>query len=460
MRGARPERALDAVVRSAVRWERGVRVLLACSGGPDSVALAALLDRLARADGFELILAHVNHGTRPSADQDECVVLSVAARLGRPVRIARLPAGPADEASLRGARYAALAGLAAELGAAAVVTAHTAEDQTETVLLALFRGTGLRGLAGMPVRRPLAGGLELVRPLLRVTHAELATELRRSGLPYALDPTNASARYRRNALRPPLAALRAEFPGLDRAVARCAAIVRDDLAGSDRARARHALRARLRARDALRDVTFARVEAALDARRRTGPMQQTLPPGIERVLISAEEIAAANRRIAAEIARDYAGRAIVLVGVLKGAVFATADLARALSEVPDGPSDIQLDFIAVSSYGNAHRSSGEVRLIQDTTHAIEGKHVIIVEDIVDNGHTLHYLRAMLGNRQPASLRAAVLLDKPYHRALDVTVDYAGLTCPDEFVVGYGLDYQERYRTLPYIAKLRPEVLPA
>jgi hypoxanthine phosphoribosyltransferase len=189
-------------------------------------------------------------------------------------------------------------------------------------------------------------------------------------------------------------------------------------------------------------------------------MQQTLPPGIERILIGADEIAAANARMAAEIARDYAGMAVVLVGVLKGAVFVTADLARALSEVPGGPSDVQLDFIAVSSYGNAHRSSGEVRLIQDTTHAIEGRHVVVVEDIVDNGHTLHYLRGMLGNRNPASLRAAVLLDKPYHRALDVPIDYVGLTCPDEFVVGYGLDYQERYRTLPYLAKLRPEVLPA
>jgi hypoxanthine phosphoribosyltransferase len=189
-------------------------------------------------------------------------------------------------------------------------------------------------------------------------------------------------------------------------------------------------------------------------------MQQTLPPGIERVLISAEEIADANRRMAEAIARDYAGRSLVLIGVLKGALFVTADLARALAEVPDGPTDVQLDFIAVSSYGNAHRSSGEVRLTQDTTHAIEGRHVLIVEDIVDNGHTLHYLRAMLGNRQPASLQVAVLLDKPYHRAVDVPIDYVGLTCPDEFVVGYGLDYQERYRTLPYLAKLRPEVLPA
>lgn len=190
------------------------------------------------------------------------------------------------------------------------------------------------------------------------------------------------------------------------------------------------------------------------------PTQQTLPPGIERVLIDADEIAAAVRRMAAEIARDYAGKKLVLVGVLKGACFVTADLGRALAETPGAPTEVELDFISVSSYGNAHRSSGEVRLVQDTSHAIEGKHVLIVEDIIDNGHTLHYLRSMLAARQPASLRTAVLLDKPYRRVIQVTLDYVGVTCPDEFVVGYGLDYQERFRTLPYIAKLRPELLPS
>ena len=229
MRGARPERALDAVVRAAVRFERGARVCVACSGGPDSVALASLLDRLARDDEYDVVLAHVNHGVRASSDQDECVVLSVGARLGRRVLIARANVTRDDEATLRDARYAALAQLAQEAGAQAVATAHTAEDQTETVLLALFRGTGLAGLAGMPPRRPLAAGIELVRPLLRVTHAQLATELRRSGLPYAIDPTNAQGRYRRNALRGPLDALRAEFPHLDRTVARCASNVRAEI---------------------------------------------------------------------------------------------------------------------------------------------------------------------------------------------------------------------------------------
>jgi tRNA(Ile)-lysidine synthase len=265
VRGARPERALDVVIRSAVRFARGARVCLACSGGPDSVALASLLDRLARDDGYDLVLAHVNHGVRAGAAQDECVVLSVGARLGRCVLVARPQLERDDEATLREARYAALAALAREGGASLVATAHTAEDQTETVLLALFRGTGLAGLAGIPPRRPLADGIEVVRPVLRLTHAELATELRRSGLPYAIDPSNAERRYRRNALREPLDRLRAEFPQLDRAVARCAAIVRGEIEGTDRARARRALRDGLRAQDALRDVPFERIEAALDA---------------------------------------------------------------------------------------------------------------------------------------------------------------------------------------------------
>ncbi|MDQ6943247.1 MAG: tRNA lysidine(34) synthetase TilS, partial [Candidatus Eremiobacteraeota bacterium] len=207
-----------------------------------------------------------NHGVRASAAQDECVVLSVAARLGRPILIARPPAAGDDEAGLRGSRYAALAQLAGAAGASAVATAHTAEDQTETVLLALFRGTGIDGLAGMPARRPLTDGIELLRPVLRVTHAELATELRSSALPYALDPTNEQIRYRRNALRAPLAELREEFPRLDRAIARCAAIVRGELERSSRGQARRALRDELRKRNLLRDVPFERIEALLDAR--------------------------------------------------------------------------------------------------------------------------------------------------------------------------------------------------
>jgi tRNA(Ile)-lysidine synthase len=266
MRGARPGAHLDVRVRRAGRFAAGSTVVVATSGGPDSVVLAAVLDRLGRADAFDVVFAHVNHGTRPSAWQDECVALALGARLDRPVRVAAVTARD-DEASLRAARYDALLAIARDCGATAIATAHSAEDQTETVLLALFRGTGLDGLAGMPPRRALAPGIDLVRPLLRVTRAELQAELRRLALPYVLDPTNADARYKRNALRGRLEDLRADFPDLDAAVARCAEIVRAERSGDERAAARDDLRRRLRERDLLRDIPFERIEAALDAPR-------------------------------------------------------------------------------------------------------------------------------------------------------------------------------------------------
>jgi tRNA(Ile)-lysidine synthase len=277
MRGARPGAFLDTRVRRVLRLPPHSTVVVATSGGPDSVVLAAVLDRIGRAGDFSVVLAHVNHGVRASAWQDECVVLSLGARLDRPVRIAAVTASD-DEAALRDARYAALEAIARDCGAGAIATAHCAEDQTETVLLALFRGSGLDGLGGMTPRRPLAEGIDLVRPFLRVTHAELHAELRRIGLPYALDPTNALTRYKRNALRARLDDLRADFPQLDASVARCAEIVRAERSGDERARARNDLRDRLRKRDLLRDIPFERIEAALDA---APDARVFLKPGVE-----------------------------------------------------------------------------------------------------------------------------------------------------------------------------------
>jgi hypoxanthine phosphoribosyltransferase len=178
---------------------------------------------------------------------------------------------------------------------------------------------------------------------------------------------------------------------------------------------------------------------------------------IARQIFSADEISAAIERLAGAIALDYRRQPLSLVGVLKGALYVAADLARAISRLPDGPSEISVDYICVSSYGNAARSSGEVRLLKDLSDPVGGRNVVIVEDIIDNGLTLEYLRALLGERNPASLRACVLFDKPYHRLVEVPVEYVGLRAPDEFVVGYGLDYQELFRNLPYLAQLRPEV---
>ncbi len=180
-------------------------------------------------------------------------------------------------------------------------------------------------------------------------------------------------------------------------------------------------------------------------------------PAIQGTLFTGEEIAGALARLAATIAADYRGQPLTLLGVLKGALYVAADLARAIAAIPDGPSEIIVDYLCVSSYGNSTRSSGEVRMLRDASEPVKGRNVVIVEDIIDNGLTLKYLRALLGERNPASLRACVLFDKPYHRLADVPVEYVGLQSPDEFVVGYGLDYQELFRNLPYLAQLRPAV---
>jgi hypoxanthine phosphoribosyltransferase len=161
-------------------------------------------------------------------------------------------------------------------------------------------------------------------------------------------------------------------------------------------------------------------------------------------LIAADDIQRRVRELAADISRDHP-LGVHLIGVLKGACIFLADLARALE------CDVTIDFIAVSSYGSSTRSSGQVRLLKDLDTSLEGRHVVIIEDIVDTGRTLTYLQEILKARAPRSLRTACLLSKPSRREVDVTVDYIGFTIEDRFVVGYGLDHHERYRQLPHIA---------
>ena len=163
-----------------------------------------------------------------------------------------------------------------------------------------------------------------------------------------------------------------------------------------------------------------------------------------KVLLSREAIRDRVEAMGREISRDYAGREPHLVGVLKGACTFMTDLARAI-EIP-----ITMDFIAVSSYGAATKTSGEVRLVKDLDQGLEGRDLIVIEDIVDTGLTLNYLMNVLRARGPRSLKVAALLSKPSRRLVEVQVDYVGFTIDDHFVVGYGLDYNERYRSLPDI----------
>ncbi len=170
-------------------------------------------------------------------------------------------------------------------------------------------------------------------------------------------------------------------------------------------------------------------------------------PNIGEILIQADDLRARIADLGAQISADYAGREIHLVCVLKGAVLFVADLMRQLS-VP-----CQVDFMAVSSYGSATSSSGVVRILKDLDHSIEGQHVLIVEDIIDSGLTLQYLLRNLRSRKPASLEVCSLLTKPSRREVDLPIKYTGFPLPDRYAVGYGLDLDQRYRNLPYVAAL-------
>lgn len=171
---------------------------------------------------------------------------------------------------------------------------------------------------------------------------------------------------------------------------------------------------------------------------------------IGRVLVEADDLARRVRELAAQVSADYAGEDLILIGVLKGAVFFVADFMRALE------IQCEVDFMAVASYGSQTKSSGVVRILKDLDAVIEGRHVLIVEDIVDSGLTLQYLLRNLRGRNPASLEVCALLLKPSSSKVDLEVRYVGFEIPDEFVVGYGLDHAERYRNLPYVAILNEE----
>jgi hypoxanthine phosphoribosyltransferase len=179
----------------------------------------------------------------------------------------------------------------------------------------------------------------------------------------------------------------------------------------------------------------------------------SLDEGVGEILIGGKELQARIAELGIEISRDYAGRDLLLVGVLKGAVFFMADLMRELT-VP-----CEIDFMAISSYGAGTDSSGVVRILKDLDINISGRDVLVVEDIIDSGLTLSYLMRSLKARKPATVEICVLLTKPERREVEVPVAYVGFEIPNRFVIGYGLDFDERYRNLPYVAVLHPDLVP-
>ena len=181
--------------------------------------------------------------------------------------------------------------------------------------------------------------------------------------------------------------------------------------------------------------------------------ESELEGAVETVLIDEATLQSRITELGEEVSADYVGRELLLIGVLKGAVFFMADLMRRLA-VP-----CEIDFMAISSYGAATDSSGVVRILKDLDINIEGKDVLVVEDIIDSGLTLSYLMRNLAAREPASLEVCALLTKPARREIEVAVRYIGFEIPNRFVIGYGLDFAERYRNLPYVATLHPDLIP-
>jgi len=180
---------------------------------------------------------------------------------------------------------------------------------------------------------------------------------------------------------------------------------------------------------------------------------ETMKEAVGEILIESEALQTRIAELGGEISREYEGRDLLLVGVLKGAVFFMADLMRELT-VP-----CEIDFMAISSYGAATDSSGVVRILKDLDANIAGRDVLVVEDIIDSGLTLSYLMRSLKARRPASLEICALLTKPERRELEVKVRFVGFEIPNKFVIGYGLDFAERYRNLPYVAVLHPDLIP-
>jgi tRNA(Ile)-lysidine synthase len=461
----------------------------AVSGGPDSLALLVL----AAAAGCVVTAIHVDHGLRPGSDAEAAVVARAAERVGARFVAEQVSVGPGPnlEARARSARFATL-----PLGAA---TGHTMDDQAETILLNLLRGSGADGLAGMEpgTRHPLLG--------LRRQQTEAVCAA--MGLDPVRDPSNDDPAFLRNRVRHELLPLCADVAGRDPVplLARQAEVLRDEvrlLNGLARevapdpqdaravgalpvALARRAVRQWLQAGGACEDgyryppssAEVERVLAVVAGRavgtqlsggrrvRRSGGRLSVEPhasdsvtpvirdeagdavpswaePQVGPVLVDQAALAARVAELGAQITADYADDPPLLVAVLKGAMLFMSDLCRAIA-LP-----VDVDFMAVSSYGSATRTSGVVRIVKDLDSELEGRHVLVVEDIIDSGLTLNYLRHYLHARSPKSVEVCALLVKDGEQRVELDLRYVGFHIPASFVVGYGLDVAERYRNLP------------
>jgi hypoxanthine phosphoribosyltransferase len=466
----------------------GSALTCAVSGGPDSLALLVM----AIAAGCVVTAVHVDHGLRVGSAAEADVVAEVAQRLGAKfvAETVTVAMGPNLEARARAARLAVL-----PEGAA---TGHTMDDQAETILLNLLRGAGADGLAGMePGSR---------HPVLGLRRHETHAVCEAMGLEPVYDASNDDPSFVRNRVRHELLPLCADVAGRDPVplLARQAGVLRDEVAllnalaasmvpdpldaravaGMPVPLARRTVRQWLQSEGvdagSAYPPSLAEVERVLlvaagqavateisggrrvqrsggrlvvDAGRSGSVTPVTLheggagvpswaEPHVGKVLVDEARLAARVAELGAQITADYADDPPLLVAVLKGAMLFMSDLCRAIA-LP-----VDVDFMAVSSYGSATRTSGVVRIVKDLDSELDGRHVLVVEDIIDSGLTLNYLRRYLNARQPKSVEVCALLVKEGQQRVELDLRYVGFRIPSEFVVGYGLDVAERYRNLP------------
>lgn len=604
----------------------GDRIVAAVSGGADSICLAHALLKVLPWDA-RLFIVHVNHQLRgAAADEDARFVCQWAAEAGVPRAIVRINikhhGGESAQSIARTLRYNALLNMCRHFRANKLATGHHADDQIETFLLNLLRGSGGKGLQGIPRQRRLDSETEIIRPLLEVNREEIEEYCRSNQLEWRTDSSNASMHYVRNRIRHQLLPQLREYnSGIDRVILNTISSIRleQELLTKvvAQALAEVAVPSPLPfAPNALKLDIFRELDPALQARvalklmpdcsesvhlrsvlklmdSQTGsvvdlpgghmayrlhdsiaigksppsldltevmlpipgevmvlgktfrcstdsfpgstcywipkhidcisvgfrkPGDYFFPPGggkklkdymidrkiprwmrdyypvlragkeiicisglvrdqrsskpdwdkkpvfikiettggdnmkdnIGEILLDQQTILAKVNELGGVLDEDYRGKNPLVICVLKGALMFMADLTRAMS------ISMELDFMAVSSYGISTKSSGVVRILKDLETGIEGRHVLIIEDIIDTGLTLKYLVDILKSRKPASIKVCTLLDKPSRRQVQLTPDYCGFEIEDKFVVGYGLDFAENYRNLPFIGVLKPE----
>lgn len=494
------------------------KIVVAVSGGADSLALADLLHRSRRLFNLEMCIAHFEHGLRGQASLDDAAfVKSFAENLGAEFFMENgdVPAfaaaeGISLETAARQLRYEFLARVRLQKKFDAIALAHHSDDQAETILMRLLRGSGVTGLSAMKFRADSPHGL-LIRPLLRFKKWELENYCRARNLLPRIDATNFDATVTRNKIRlellpalekfnPAITETLCRFGEISAAesdfidaetekiyprVVRNGEILREDFLKLHPAIQRTVVRKFIAEQTgSVTDFGFTHFEAVrkvlangltgvelpknFRANLKRGRLSiiknfnsnqkgmvtlKTKEDFIESVLYTEEQIAERVKELSAQITNDYKNitKPLLTVGILNGAVVFYTDLVRNL-RIP-----VHFDFMIASSYDANTHTSGKVNILKNLDNDPKGRDILLVEDIIDSGTTMNYLVNYFKEKGAASVKVASLLDKPSRRKINVTVDYVGFEVPDEFIVGYGLDFAQHYRNLPYLGILKRSV---